>query len=240
MSPRSRDGDRREVVLPRVGKDLARPLLVEPEELAPAEEEDAAQHERLAAIRVRFGVGQRQGAAPAAAEHDPPIDAEVLAQLLDVRDEIPGRVLPELREGRALAAAALVVQHDAPLLRIEVAVVDRVDAAARPAVQEDERLAARVAALLEVDRVQLRDLRDPRAVRLRLGKEIAQAFRRRFHAAKLPRTPGGLRYAEGQGGKREAGRGLAMPERDWPFDQPRNAASITLRSIVFAGARSCT
>jgi hypothetical protein len=27
-----------------------------------------------------------------------------------------------------------------------------------------------------------------------------------------------------------------MPERDWPFDQPRNAASITLRSIVFAGA----
>ena len=29
---------------------------------------------------------------------------------------------------------------------------------------------------------------------------------------------------------------LAMPERDWPFDQPRNAASITLRSIVFASA----
>ena len=27
-----------------------------------------------------------------------------------------------------------------------------------------------------------------------------------------------------------------MPERDWPFDQPPNTASITLRSIVFAGA----
>jgi len=27
-----------------------------------------------------------------------------------------------------------------------------------------------------------------------------------------------------------------MPERDSPFDQPRNAASITLRSIVFGGA----
>ena len=126
MSPRSRDGDRREVVLPRVGKDLARPLLVEPEELAPAQQEDAAQHERLAAIRVRLGVGQRKGAAPAPAEDDPPVDAEVLAQLLDVRHEIPGRVLPELREGCALAAAALVVQHDAPLLRIEVAVVERV------------------------------------------------------------------------------------------------------------------
>lgn len=27
-----------------------------------------------------------------------------------------------------------------------------------------------------------------------------------------------------------------MPERDWPFDQPRNTASITLRSIVFGDA----
>src|SRR4026207_607386 len=68
-------GDRREIVLPRVGKDLTRPLLVEPEELAPSEEEDASQHERLAAIRVRLGVCQRKGAAPAPAENDPPVDA---------------------------------------------------------------------------------------------------------------------------------------------------------------------
>jgi hypothetical protein len=27
-----------------------------------------------------------------------------------------------------------------------------------------------------------------------------------------------------------------MPESDWPFDQPRNCATITLRSIVFGGA----
>lgn len=27
-----------------------------------------------------------------------------------------------------------------------------------------------------------------------------------------------------------------MPEQEWPFDQPRNAATITLRSIVFGGA----
>jgi hypothetical protein len=57
-----------------------------------------------------------------------------------------------------------VVQHDAPLLRIKVAVVDRFDAAARAAVQEDEWRAARIAVLLEVDRVQLRDLQMPRAV----------------------------------------------------------------------------
>jgi hypothetical protein len=27
-----------------------------------------------------------------------------------------------------------------------------------------------------------------------------------------------------------------MSDRDWPFDQPRNAACITLRSIIFADA----
>jgi hypothetical protein len=26
-----------------------------------------------------------------------------------------------------------------------------------------------------------------------------------------------------------------MPDADWPFDQPRNCASVTLRSIVFGG-----
>src|SRR6185436_18264735 len=88
--------DWREVLLPRLGKDLARPRLVKPEKLASAKQEDAAQHERLAAIRVSLGVGQRKGAAPAPAENDPSVYAEVLAQLLDVHHEIPGRVFPEL------------------------------------------------------------------------------------------------------------------------------------------------
>ena len=109
MLPRSARGSARGM-LPRVGKDPARALLVEPEQLAPAQQEDAAQHERLAALGVRLGVGQRKGAAPAPAEHHPPVDAEVLAQLLDVPHEVPGRVLAKLREGCALAAAALVVQ----------------------------------------------------------------------------------------------------------------------------------
>jgi hypothetical protein len=26
-----------------------------------------------------------------------------------------------------------------------------------------------------------------------------------------------------------------MPDDDWPFDQPRNCAAVTLRSIVFGG-----
>src|SRR6185436_4087018 len=64
--------DRLEVGLPHVGEDLARAaLLVEPLELALAQEEDAAQRERLAARRVRLGVGERERAAPATAEDDP-------------------------------------------------------------------------------------------------------------------------------------------------------------------------
>ena len=58
--------------------------------------------------------------------------------------------------------------------------VDRLDAASGP-LQEDKRFAARVAVLLEVDRVQLRDLQFSRPVRLNLGKKIAQALRRLFH-----------------------------------------------------------
>src|SRR4029078_3253306 len=113
-----------------------------------------------------------------------------LRQTLDVRDEIPGRIVAELREGRALAAAALVVQHDAPLLRIEVAMVERFDAAARTAVQEHERRAARIAVLLEMNRVQRRDVQMPRAVRLRLRKQIAQALGRRFHEQRYQLSPG--------------------------------------------------
>ena len=166
MSPRSRRGSARDSAPMRREKSRSPPP-GRPAQLAPAQQEDPAQHERRAPIRVGLGVGQRKGAAPAPAENDPPVDAEVLAELLDVRHEIPGGVLPELREGRALTAAALVVQHDAPFLRIKGTVVERFDAAARAAVQEDERLAARVAALLEVDRVQLRDLQISRAVRIR-------------------------------------------------------------------------
>src|SRR5262249_37290984 len=60
-------------------------------------------------------------------------------------------------------------------LRVEVAPVRRIDAAARSAVQERDRLSARVAALLVVQRVQLRDAQLALRVGLDLGEELAQA-----------------------------------------------------------------
>ena len=153
--------------LPHLGEELVRAALVEPEELAAAQEEDAAQHHLGDPLRVLLGVGQRERRSPAAAEHLPPVDAQVRSYALDVGDQVPRRVLSDLRVGPALAAAALVEQDDAVALGIEEAPVARVGAVARPAVQKDHRLAARVAAHLPVDAVEVGHLEEAGVVRLR-------------------------------------------------------------------------
>ncbi len=108
------------------------------------------------------GVGDAEGAAPRAAEHLPAVDAEVLAQALDVGDEVPGGVVVERGERLALAAAALVEQDDAVARRVEEAPVLGVGAAAGPAVQEHHRLAGAVARLLEVEVVPPRTCSRPK------------------------------------------------------------------------------
>ena len=86
--------------------------------------------------------------------------------LLDVGDQVPGGVRFQRRVGRALAAAALVEVHDAVLFRVEEAPLFGIGAAARTAVQKDHRLAGGVAAFLEVDLVDRRDLEPARVVGL--------------------------------------------------------------------------
>ena len=78
--------------------------------------------------------------------HEPPNTchrsiAEVLAQRLDVRDEVPRRVVDERRVRRALAAAALIEEDDPVRGGIEEAPVVRLRPEARSSVQEDHRLA---------------------------------------------------------------------------------------------------
>src|SRR6185436_12624285 len=71
--------DRREVLLPGVRKEMARPLLVEPAELGLTEEENPAQDDPLDAPGMGFAVGEGERAPPAPAENDPTVDPEVLA-----------------------------------------------------------------------------------------------------------------------------------------------------------------
>ena len=113
-----------------------------------------------------LGVGERERRAPGAAEHQPALDAEVLAQLLDVGDQVPGRVVLEARVRPAAAAAALVEQDDAIARGIEEPARARVAAGAGAAVQEDRRLAVGIAAFLPVDLVAVADDQMPLAARL--------------------------------------------------------------------------
>src|SRR5580698_945834 len=103
-------------------------------------------------LRIR----QRQRRAPRAAEYLPALDAQVLADTLDVRHQVPGGVAVQLRMWRGLAAATLVEQHDAVNRRVEEASAFRTGTAARTTMQEYHRLTLWITALLVIDRMQRR------------------------------------------------------------------------------------
>src|SRR5262249_36159892 len=136
----------------------ARAFLIEPADLGVAQEEDAPQDELGNALRMRFGVRERERAAPRSAEHLPLLDAEVDAQALDVGDQILRRVLVERRLGRAASAAALVEEGDAVAPGIEEAPRERLDSASRSAMQKDRRLAVRTSHFLVIEVVARGDL----------------------------------------------------------------------------------
>ena len=139
-------------VAPRLGEDRAH-AVEEPVDLGARAQEDAAQDEAGDALGMLQAVGQRQRAAPRAAEQQPLVDAEMGPQPLHVGDEMAGGVVVQLAERHRAAAAALVEHDDAVELRIEEPAMHRGRAGARAAVQEHDRHALRIAALLPIDRV---------------------------------------------------------------------------------------
>jgi len=82
-----------------------------------------SQEEALRAmpVGVRLRVGQRQRSAPGAAKQDPGVDVQVAAQLLEIGHQRLRGVVLQAAARRGGAAAALVHQHDAPVLRVEEA-----------------------------------------------------------------------------------------------------------------------
>ena len=82
-----------DIVLPLIGPDHVGPArLVEPVELALAQREDAAQHQGEHPLRMGLGVGESEGGAPRAAEDEPALHPQVLAQRLHVGHQVPGGV----------------------------------------------------------------------------------------------------------------------------------------------------
>src|SRR5690606_10566222 len=95
----------------------------------------------------------------------------MLAQLLEVVDQVPGGIVLQPARGRRLAGAPLVEQHDPVRARIEEAPHERAAPGARAAMQHDGGLAVRVAAKLAVKLVPVADLEPEPAVGLDLRVE---------------------------------------------------------------------
>ena len=138
----------------------------EPVDLGAAAQEDAAQDEAGATLRMALAVRQCQGRAPGAAKHQPLRDAQPSAQALDVLHQQLGRVVAAFAQGCRLAGAALVKQHDPVVRRIEELPVPGRQSGARAAMQEQHRDAQRIAALLPVQGVQVVHRQHAAAVRL--------------------------------------------------------------------------
>jgi hypothetical protein len=123
---------------------------------------------------MRFRVRERERASPGAAEHEPPLDPELPAQELGVGDQMPRGVGVEVRAGfarvrRAPTAVALVEEHEAVGVGIEERPKPGRGARARAAVEDDRRLAERIAAGLPVQAVAVADLEEALVVRLDFG-----------------------------------------------------------------------
>lgn len=128
-------------------------ILVEPAQLSLRAEKNSAQDQRAHALGVGFRIGKRQRRTPRAAKKLPAIDAELLANPLDVLNEILRRVVFDRCVGRGLTTAALIEQDDAIFIRIVKTAHCRIATAARTTVNNQNRLTVGIAALLDIERV---------------------------------------------------------------------------------------
>src|SRR5690349_20898790 len=162
-------GYRFQKFFPGIREDRVATLLVKPFKLPPPQHEDAAQNELGHALGMCYGVRERERRAPRSTEHLPARDAEMLAQRFDIGDEMPGRVVGQFGVRRRASTTALIEKNDAVMPRIEESPRFAVESRARTAVQEHDRFAARVAALLVVDAMQWRDLHETGVERFDVG-----------------------------------------------------------------------
>ena len=122
-------------------------------------------------VGVPLGVSERQGHTPRDAGDDPPLDAQMVAQQLDVPHQMVGGVGGQVgggavREWPRPATAALVEQHRPVLARIEETSIARRATGSRTAVQPHDRCPRWIANGLPVELVSITNGKQPRVVRL--------------------------------------------------------------------------
>lgn len=87
------DGDGSLIRIKVVGEQEVRSLLVVPLQLLPAQREYAPHDQAQTPVGVLLRVRQGERRPPRPAKDDPFLDPQVLSQLLDVFNEMPGRVV---------------------------------------------------------------------------------------------------------------------------------------------------
>ena len=127
----------------------------EPVDLLLLTQEYAAENETEASVPELAGVVDGQGAAPGTTEEVPFLYAQVFAEALDVLNQMLRGVVLQAAEGVGASGAALVEDYDAEKVGIEEASVGRRCTRAGAAVQEKDRHAVGVAALLPIEIVKI-------------------------------------------------------------------------------------
>src|SRR6056297_4067399 len=104
-------------------------------------------------VGMGLAIDQRERRAPTAAEDDPAVDAERVANLLYIAHQMPCGIGLDAGMRARAATAALIEEDDSVDLGIEVSPHRRAASAARPAMQDNDRKAIGPARLLHIDRV---------------------------------------------------------------------------------------
>lgn len=158
---------------PLVGEEASR-VVVQPSHVAPSGQGHRQEDELADAVGMALGVRERERHAPRAAQDEPLLDAEVLTEPLDVGDEVVGRVGDEGLHrlgGRRQGSTrhALVEGDDSIAIRIEPSTRSDPRRGAGPPVEDERRLAGRVAHGLPVHAVAVADVEQIGPIRQRQG-----------------------------------------------------------------------
>jgi monoamine oxidase len=168
--------------------------LVKPVGLAAPARGNGRQHDLRHPFRKAFCVGKCEGRPPGPAGDQPPVDAQMLPQGLDIRDEMIGRVDRHVGRWitcmrRAAAAAALIEQHDLVARRVEPAPHVRRQPLTRAAVQQNSGLAVGVAGQFPVDLVAVAHREQAGGVGLGRGIEVGHPPRLQWPSAVVTTSP---------------------------------------------------
>ncbi len=153
-------------VVPRIGEEHAGATSEQPVDLASGQQADAADDQAAQRPGVGLGVSERERTAPGTTKYHPAIDVKVRTQFFDVGDQVPGGVFFDASVRPTATGAALIEQDDPVVARVEKSSLIGFGAAAGAAVDKQDGLAVRIAALLEVHLMDGRHTQKSGAVRL--------------------------------------------------------------------------